>query len=73
VDESELQDVQEELQSDPLLEEEVVEVEQSEFLDIAIYLFDGPDLAGAYVGVFGACLIAYMLFTVILRSVGGDE
>lgn len=71
--ESELQeqDVQEELQNDTQLEE--LPVESSEFLDIAIYLYDVPDLAGAYAGIFGACLIAYMLFTVILRSVGGDD
>lgn len=71
--ESELQeqDAQEEVQTDPQLEE--VPEETSEFLDIAIYLYDVPDLAGAYAGVFGACLIAYMLFTLILRSVGGDD
>ena len=68
--ESETQE-QEEVQSDPQLEE--VAEETSEFLDTAIYLYDVPELAGAYAGVFGACLIAYMLFTLILRSVGGDD
>lgn len=51
----------------------MLEEKESEFSDIAIYLYETHDLVGAYVGFFGGCLIAYMIFTVILRSIGGDD
>ncbi|WP_332651647.1 hypothetical protein [Lysinibacillus sp. 54212] len=45
----------------------------SKFLDVALYSYSGGEITSTYIGVLGGCLIAYMLFVFIMRSVGGDD
>lgn len=52
---------------------EEVAVGVSKFLDVALYSYSGEEITSTYIGVLGGCLVAYMLFVFILRTVGGDD
>lgn len=41
--------------------------------EVIVNIFTWTELADAYIGILGGCLFAYMIFVLVLRSVGGDD